>query len=186
MFKSRNQQIVVGVWLAQQTHRRFAVGGDFHVVRGLQHPRQQPAEYSPHRRPAGFDCRWRGRCRLGLAVPLALEPVIQIPLAKAPLPAHANGRNASGLDESIDRSQVDIEVFEDLLGGQKGVVGRKVEGHGLSSSRSFHCTPPARARRSKPYLLKDLERRPRRLAGARPGARRMIGETTVRRPPPSY
>ena len=62
------------------------------------------------------------------------------------------------LIESIHRSQVDVEVFEDLLGRQKGLVGRKVEGHrflGLALFVIVHRRP--RARRPKPQRLKDLE-----------------------------
>ena len=34
-------------------------------------------------------------------------------------------------DQSIHCAQIDAEVFEDLFGRQKGLVGRKFEGHGF-------------------------------------------------------
>ena len=62
--------------------------------------------------------------------PVALpSSQVDVPLAEAPLSAHAHAGNAARLDQSVHRAQVDVEVFEDLLGRQEGLVGGKVQSH---------------------------------------------------------
>ena len=51
--------------------------------------------------------------------PLALEPGVDVALAEPPLASHPDGRNLPGLDQPVDRAEVDLEVFEYLFGRQK-------------------------------------------------------------------
>ena len=67
---------------------------------------------------AGAGAAWRGAA----ARPLAVEPRVDVALAEPPLPADAHRGNLAGLDEAVDRSQVHLEVLEDLLGGEKRLV----------------------------------------------------------------
>ena len=62
----------------------------------------------------------RGACRA--AWPLAVEPGVDVALAKTPLPADPYRGNLAGLDEAVDGAKVDLEVFQDLLCRQKRFV----------------------------------------------------------------
>src|SRR5215471_7757138 len=53
---------------------------------------------------------------------LAVEPRVDVALAKAPLAPDPDRRNLSGLDQAVDRAQVDLEVFQDFFRCQKGFV----------------------------------------------------------------
>ena len=60
---------------------------------------------------------------------LRIEPGIDVAFAKSPLAADADRRNLPRLDQTIDRAQVDLEIFEDFLGRQEDLVVRKVDAH---------------------------------------------------------
>ena len=54
--------------------------------------------------------------------PLAVEPGVDVALAEPPLAADAHRGNLPGLDQPVDRPQVDLEVLEDFFGRQKRFV----------------------------------------------------------------
>ena len=56
------------------------------------------------------------------ARPLALEPGVDVALAEPPLPADPHRRDLAGLDQPVDRAEVDLEVLEDLFGRQEAFV----------------------------------------------------------------
>jgi hypothetical protein len=53
---------------------------------------------------------------------LAVEPGIDVPFSEPPLPTHPNGGNLTGLDEPVDRTQVNLEVLKHLFGRKKHLV----------------------------------------------------------------
>ena len=53
---------------------------------------------------------------------LAFQPGIETVLAEPPLASHAHGGNLAGLDQPVDRPQVDLEVLQDFVGGQKSFI----------------------------------------------------------------
>ena len=60
---------------------------------------------------------------------LGVEPRVDVALPEAPLSPDPDGRNLPGLDQTIDRAQIDLEVFQDLLGRQEDLVAGEVGGH---------------------------------------------------------
>ena len=64
----------------------------------------------------------RCRRRPARSRPLAVEPGVDVALAEPPLPADAHGGNLPGLDQAVDRTEVDLEVFEDLFRGEEDFV----------------------------------------------------------------
>ena len=75
-------------------------------------------------------------------VPLAVGPGIDVPFAEPPLATDPNGGNFTGLDESVDRTKVDPEVFEDLFSREKHLVcwARRHK-----NSPILACSPPGQA-----------------------------------------
>ncbi len=74
--------------------------------------------------------RWRSdggrglldrRARAG-AHPLAVEPRVDVALAKAPLAADPDRRNLARLDQAVHGAKVDLEVLEDFFGGEKRFI----------------------------------------------------------------
>jgi hypothetical protein len=61
--------------------------------------------------------------RLPDASPLRLEPRVEIALPEAPLPSDAHGRDLPRLDQPVDGPQVDLQVVDHFLGGEKRIVG---------------------------------------------------------------
>src|SRR5262249_37347740 len=82
----------------------------------------------------------RGRARAA-ARTLALEPRVDVALAKPPLPSHAHGGDLAGLDQPVDGPQIDLEVLEHLLGRQEAFVDHE-------TSESVLTLPPSREVRS--------------------------------------
>jgi hypothetical protein len=60
---------------------------------------------------------------------LIIEPCIEVRSAEAPLATHPNRGNFPGLDQPVDRTEVDVQILEDLFGRQKHVVCRAIQGH---------------------------------------------------------
>src|SRR5262249_45189139 len=57
---------------------------------------------------------------------LRVQPGFDIAFAKTPLTADTNGRDLARLDQAIDGPEVDVQVLQDLFGGQENVVAAKV------------------------------------------------------------
>ena len=88
----------------------------------LRRPRRGRAAATRRSRrgpPARAACR-RGARRA--ARPLAVEPGVDVALAEPPLAADADRRDLSGLDQPVDRAQVDLEVLQDFFRGEKRFV----------------------------------------------------------------
>ena len=73
---------------------------------------------------SGFDVARRSRDRGGRrgTSPLALQPLVDVGLSKAPLPPDTQGGQLPGLDQAVNGSQVDLKVLENLLRGEEDVV----------------------------------------------------------------
>ena len=142
----------------QALERRCGRRARIDIVLGQrQRLRQQIADASPRRPRRGRAAvrrggrrgvRRRGAAR-ALPRPLALEPGVDVALAEPPLPADAHRRDLAGLDQPVDRPQVDLEVLEDLLGRQKPFVNH-VETHStrLDAGDRGPSAQPARQVRS--------------------------------------
>ena len=152
-----DQQVVVRVGLAQQTERRRRRRPrSRRRILAFKHPRQQLSNALLIVDEQDSTAGGAGAFDVGVSLPL--EPLVDVALAEAPLSAHPHGGNSAGLDQSIHRSQVDVEVFENLLGRQEDFVGGEIEGHWfLVLALSVIVHRRLRARRSKPQRLKDLE-----------------------------
>jgi len=71
-----------------------------------------------------------GRLRAGSP---PVQPFVDVVLTEAPLTADADSRNLSGFDQSIDRTQVDLEIVEYFLRCQEVLVGHPMRAvRGLS------------------------------------------------------
>jgi hypothetical protein len=64
--------------------------------------------------------------RRGLG-PLTIEPAVDVTFPESPLASDTDSRDLSSLDQAVDRSQIDLEVLEDLFGRQKDFVVLKIE-----------------------------------------------------------
>ena len=84
----------------------------------------------PGRRRAARRATPRGRWRL--------EPGVDVALAEPPLPADPHRRDLAGLDQAVDRAEVDLEVLEDLFGRQEAFVHHACSG---ACDRLYHRTP---------------------------------------------
>ncbi len=70
-----------------------------------------------------------GRGRAVATRALGVEPGINVTLAEPPLAAHADRGDLTGLNQSINRAEVDLEVLQDFFGGEKDFVVWKVHAH---------------------------------------------------------
>src|SRR4029450_10798808 len=129
-----------------------------HVVRRLQHSRQQPSNAVFIVDQQDSTARLGDGVRLWFSETLTFEPAIEIPLAEAPLPADADRRDASGLDQTIDRTKVDIAVGEGLLSGEEALFSGQIEWHRFSRTCATVIVHRAAVapRRSNPHVGKDL------------------------------
>src|SRR5256885_2067973 len=66
--------------------------------------------------------RRRSRTRTAAARTLAVEPGVDVALAEAPLPADTDRGDLARFDQPVHRPEVDLEVLEDFLGGQKRFI----------------------------------------------------------------
>ena len=128
-------------YMPHPLERGAAVGRDVHVVLGeRQRLRQQIAMLA-----SSSTTRTRGRAvpvagrgpapaaagaARAAARALAVEPGVDVALAEAPLAADAHRRNLAGLDQPVDGAKIDLEVLQDLFGGEKRFVN-----HALASRR---------------------------------------------------
>ena len=68
---------------------------------------------------------WRkllgGRARASAHL-LAVEPRVDVALAKAPLAADPDRRDLARLDQAVHRAKVDLEVLENFFGGEKRFI----------------------------------------------------------------
>ena len=123
----RDEQVVVRQ--AQPIERGARVADGFDVV---FRQRKRPREQFPNALlVVGDEHAMRRRARRALrdsrrqpdASPLRLEPRVEIALPEAPLPPDAHGRYLPRLDQPVDRPQVDLQVVDHFLGGEKRIVG---------------------------------------------------------------
>lgn len=61
--------------------------------------------------------------------PLRIQPGVDVALPEAPLTSDADRWDLARLDESIDGPKIDLEVLQNLFGGQENLVGWKIRPH---------------------------------------------------------
>src|SRR5205814_487356 len=88
---------------------------DARLVVDDEHARACAAGGGPRRRR-------RSRTRTAAARTLAVEPGVDVALAEAPLPADADRGDLARFDQPVHRPEVDLEVLDDFLGGQKRFI----------------------------------------------------------------
>ena len=112
--------------LAQALDRRGAVGGSVDVV---VRPLERLAEHVQHRLFVVDDEDAAAAvAALGGVRAHGAEPGVEILPAEAPLAADADGGDLAGLDEPVHRPEVDLQVVQNLFGGQEILVGHRIAG----------------------------------------------------------